>query len=80
MDEFAQSNFLTRTRILILICRNPTPNSGLPAVWDPVELKTRNPEDVVTRFLEIGEDLKMSQKSMNKERMKFWNHLLKNNL
>jgi len=74
MDEFAQSNFLTRTRILILICRNPTP------VWDPVELKTRNPEDVVTRFLEIGEDLKMSQKSMNKERMKFWNHLLKNNL
>ena len=64
-------------KIANLNCRNPTPDNGLPAVWDPVELKTRNQEDVVTRFLEIGGDLKMHQNSMNEERMKFWSQLLK---
>jgi hypothetical protein len=61
-------------------CRNPTPDNVVPAVWDPVELKTINPEDVVTRYLEIGEDLKMCQKSMNVKRMKFWSNLLKSKL
>lgn len=61
--------------------RNPTPDNDLPAVWNPVELmKTRNAGDVVTRYMEIGDDLKMCQESMNKERMKFWRQFLKNKL
>jgi hypothetical protein len=69
---------LTRSFLLInFICRNPTPDDSLGATWLPVERTSGDPDALVTRYLNIDENLTMKQESLNEKRMKFWSQIYK---
>ncbi|XP_065344089.1 esterase FE4-like [Cloeon dipterum] len=54
---------------------NPTPDDSLGANWLPVEKTSNKPEELVTRYLDIGENLVMKDESLNKERVQFWQEI-----
>ncbi|XP_065344086.1 esterase FE4-like [Cloeon dipterum] len=54
---------------------NPTPDDSFGAIWLPVEKTSSNPDDIITRHLDLGEDLEMINESLNGERMLFWSQI-----
>jgi hypothetical protein len=61
--------------IMNFVFSNPTTKQS-NIIWIPVEAKNNNAADVVTKYLEIDEELKMHSCSMNDERMQFWRRLM----
>jgi len=60
-----------------LFLRNPTPDDSLGVTWLPVAKTSSNPDELVTRYLDIDENLTMNEESLNENRMQFWSKIYK---
>ncbi|KAF4526360.1 hypothetical protein B566_EDAN014098 [Ephemera danica] len=54
---------------------NPTPDSSLGVIWEPVTAPSHAPELANTRYLDIGAELTMREENLN-ERLAFWRKLI----